>query len=164
MNDISISELRERLSYCADSGLFRWRSGPRTGLVAGNKNACGYWVVGLNGKQYGAHRLAWLYVYGVVPDGEIDHIDRNRLNNRLNNLRVTSRTENAQNMSMINGPIRRNKSGVIGVSWNKSKKRWAVNITADGKRKFLGYFDDIEEARLVREQAKRELHIETLMA
>jgi hypothetical protein len=92
----------------------------------------------------------------IRPDitGEIDHDDRNGLNNRRSNLRAASRAEQLRNLGIRVD----NTSGYKGVSWSKDKDKWRARIMIDGKEKSLGYYDDPEEAARVRDAAAQELH------
>lgn len=110
----------------------------------------GYFVIRFKGRKYMAHILAWLYHYGEWPSGEIDHINHNRLDNRISNLRVVSRAENGRNQSICS----RNKSGVCGVYMNKSMGKWHAQIRVDGKAIHIGYFDDINDAAAARKKAE----------
>lgn len=119
-------------------GLIR-RSGIMAGLTAGGKNAKGYWVVYVNGTRHYAHRVIWLYVYGVLPR-QVDHINRDKADNRLANLREATDAQNQAN----NGPQKNNRSGFRGVS--PSKGKWRAVVTVNAKQKWLGYYDTPEEA------------------
>lgn len=98
-----------------------------------------------------AHRLAWFMYYGELPKKYIDHIDHDRMNNKIDNLRDVSQLENSQNMSL---PIK-NKSGHIGVIWHKRDKKWNAQIKADGKIKHLGSFNNLSDAIVSRKNAER---------
>jgi len=138
--------IKEVLNYCPDTGVFTWNM-PRgnhvkKGDTAGGPHSQGYIRVAVFGKRYLAHRLAWFYVYGEWPDKEIDHIDGNKKNNTLSNLRDVTPSENQRN-------VRRNKnntSGYNGVCWNKERKRWQSKIHIEGKRTHLGWYKNIERA------------------
>ncbi len=137
-------KLKKLYTYDEGSGAFLIRkpygkAQKRSGL--GYVREDGYIAIGLEGKVYLAHRLVWLYVYGYLPEF-IDHIDHIRNNNSLVNLREVTRTENQQNMSKRKDNI----SGVCGVSWDKSRKRWTARIKVDGKYLFLGKFAEFHEA------------------
>lgn len=105
------------------------------GSVAGCKAKYGYHV-SINYKKYKLHRIIWLWHFGFIPN-EIDHIDGNPCNNKIENLRPASRNENMRNIKM---PIT-NKSGYKGVSWSKAAKKWIANITVNNKKIYLGLFD-----------------------
>lgn len=114
----------------------------------------GYIRIELDNRKYMAHRLAWLYMFGKDPDAEIDHINGNRSDNRLANLREAIRSENMQNK----GKYRNNSSGLTGVSWSKVRNKWAANIQAGNVQKNLGFFSTKEEAYLAYLKAKAEKH------
>lgn len=95
------------------------------------------------GTPYSAHRMAWLLTYGVWPEGEIDHINGDKIDNRIENLRDVTTEINNKNKLLVSS---KNTSGYSGVSWVKSKKKWKAAIMVDKKKKFLGYFHDKEKA------------------
>lgn len=107
----------------------------------------GYYLVQMFGKKYKAHHLAWLYEYGELPSTQIDHINGNRADNRIDNLRVVSNQENSKNSKKFNN----NTSGYTGVS--KFKNKWRAYITVNGKQKHLGVFDSILDAVAKRQEA-----------
>lgn len=148
--------LKEVLHYDSDSGVFTWavtRTKAVKGKVAGNIDSHGYWIIGIDGVRYAAHRLVWMYVHGFFPE-EVDHINHSRTDNRLINLRETDRSGNAKNISK---PLN-NVSGIMGVSWTKRigkrKSKWEVRACG----KFLGYFDDFFEAVCKRKSAELKLN------
>jgi len=138
---ISAEKLRLLLSYSSETGEFRWRvsrgGGVKAGELAGCLNRRGYWIIRINGKNYYAHRLAWLHVYGRWPKSEIDHINTFRDDNRLINLREATRSQNGGNIGLPS----RNTSGYKGVHWNKASQKYQVHIQADRKKFYLGLFD-----------------------
>ncbi len=142
-------ELKSKLHYNSETGIFTRLKSYHSrfiGKPAGNLNSLGYTKIIINNKSYSAHRLAWLYEYGEFPSKEIDHIDHNRNNNSIHNLRVVSRTENNRNKTFqIN-----NTSGIMGVRWHKLSKRWRAEIKVDGKKIQLGAFKNIEDAIVCR--------------
>lgn len=148
--------LKSILDYDPKTGLFfrlsDWR---RRCLnpVKGSKNK--YALISVNGKPYGAHRLAWLYVHGYLPEKPmcIDHIDGNGRNNKIENLRCVSHSENTRNASIS----RRNKSGIVGVFWCKNQNKWVATITCNRETHKLGLFDDKFEACCARKSAERRL-------
>lgn len=112
-----------------------------------------YWFITINGNRYRAHRLAWVYVYGSIDDDlQIDHINNDGLDNRINNLRLVTGQENLKNKRKY----KTNKTGVTGVRRLPSGK-WAARITCNGKFYYLGTHDTIEKATLARENKKKEL-------
>lgn len=140
----SISYLKSQLSYDKETGVIKWnvtRNRVKEGQPAGNKHL-GYIRIKLNGCNYAAHRLAWLFSYGVWPKNEIDHINGVRDDNRLCNLREATHAENLQNC--IHRRV--NKHGLRGVSKQTCSKKWAATITANGRKHHLGTFATPEEA------------------
>lgn len=113
----------------------------------------GYLQTNLFKKSIFIHRLIFIYTYGYSPTS-VDHINGNKLDNRPENLREASVTENNRNV----GLRKDNSSGVKGVYWKKENKKWRAQIRVDGKRKHLGYFDDLELAELVAEEARNKYH------
>ena len=156
---ISAERLRELLDYDPETGIFirRITTSNRSpkGSTAGRNNGNGYLRIMIDGYTDYAHRLAWFYVYGKWPEGEIDHIDGNGRNNAISNLRDGTHAENSQNLSLRST----NKSGAIGVSWAKNIQRWEAYICVNYKKKCLGYFDDPQEARATYLKAKKETHL-----
>lgn len=149
-------KLKQKLAYSPESGAFVWSVKPNQttgkGDIAGGCDDDGYIVIGLNYKVYKAHRLAWLYCYGYMPEYDIDHIDRNPSNNRIKNLREVSQQCNRRNT----GNPENNTSGVKGVCFHKSRQKWRPKIASFGKEYHLGYYSDFTEAvahRLAAEQA-----------
>lgn len=119
--------------------------------MAGGTNNIGYVAISVQGKLHLAHRLAWLFVHGYLPEHQVDHINRIRDDNRIENLREVSRSCNLRNT----GNFVNNTSGVKGVYWNKGKNKWHAQIRINLKMKHLGYYDDFQDvvcARLTAEQ------------
>lgn len=166
MDDISINKLKEYLNYNSETGIFTWVKNSRkikAGTTAGNsykrKNGTtGYIRIGLLGKSYSAHRLAWFYVYGEWPKETIDHINGDGFNNKISNLRSVSIKENLRNRRIP----KTNSSGVVGVTWHKPNKKWQARIEVNGKKLHLGMFDDLEDARLARHLANKEYGFHSL--
>ena len=156
---IQHDRLKQLLTYDPETGLFTWRVNgkgrfQRAGAIAGSLKETGYIKICADCKTYRAHRLAWFYAHGVWPPHEIDHVNRDKTDNRISNLRLATHAENCQNM-----PLRRNnKHGVAGITFHtgKRKKRWQAKIIANGATKYLGYYHTIEEAKAarVREELK----------
>ena len=133
----------ERFEY-SDGKLFakeNWHSRQRKGQEVGNLNNCGYLKVCLNRKSYLLHRLIFLMHNGSLPE-LLDHIDRDKTNNRIENLRVADKELNSWNRDKQSN----NTSGFRGVSWNKGASKWHAYIKVRGKRIHLGLFDTAEEA------------------
>jgi hypothetical protein len=150
---ITQSRLKQLVSYDRDTGFFYARTS-RGGLQAGQQvgwlNGRGYNHIMLDGVAYRSCRLAWLYVHGSWPAGMIDHINGNRTDDRISNLRDCTNAENARNSKIS----KRNTSGVKGVAWHQGMGKWAASIRVDRKLLHLGYFVDIEDAARVRREAE----------
>ena len=148
--------LKELLSYDSETGLFKWIVNrnhlAKTGDIAGGiRKATGYRVIFVNGKSYQAHRLVWFYIHGKFPKHELDHINHNRHDNRLCNLREVMHAENGRNRIRQ----KNNKSGINGVCWHKAAKKWVAAIGVNGCKTRLGFFSNISEAKQAREQAEK---------
>lgn len=139
--------------FYVDGGVLRWkiknhRSKP--GDAAGTILRNGYVQVKIKQKRYYAHRIVWMMHYGEIPVGfEIDHINHNRQDNRIENLRIVSRKQNRMNSSMYSN----NSSGFNGVRWCNDRMKWIATIRANGKEKNLGRFDSFGDAVLARVRA-----------
>jgi len=158
MKKINVELLCEILNYDPNTGEFRWRisgNGRRLRDIAGSLNSKGYIVIGINGQIYYAHRLAWLWTHGTWPADQIDHINGDRADNRLSNLREATRSLNAQN---IRTASKDSASGFLGISFRKDTGRWQARIQVKDRRLSLGYFSTPEEASAAYLTAKRRLH------
>ena len=115
------------------------------------ENSNAYRYVSVQGIKYAAHRVIWLLSYGKWPDGVLDHIDGNGLNNSLSNLQDTDQVYNSRNAQMNS----LNKSGVNGVHWDVSRNKWSAMgyLTVEGKKKgiYLGRFTELDDAKKARE-------------
>jgi len=142
-------ELMALLHYEPMTGIFTWKVRPsnrvKVGDVAGYASG-EYIFIRIKGKLHYAHRLAILYMTGVMPPELVDHDNRVKSDNRWDNLKDATPTQNMQNTAMS----KNNTSGVTGVGWDKAKKAWCASITVNYKKLFLGYFDDIPAATEVR--------------
>lgn len=156
MREMNIAEIKESLSYCADTGIAKWmvkRTGKaKEGSSAGYLRRDGYLEVKINNVSFLLHRVIWALHYGVWHKGEIDHIDGNKTNNRIANLRAATKSENQRNAGLRFD----NKSGCPGVCWYKQTGKWVANITLGNKRKHLGFFDKLEDAIAARKQADKD--------
>lgn len=131
--------LKSQLHYNQETGVFTWAISKggrmKPGSVAGHVDKTGYRYIVIDGKKYRAHRLAFLYMTGPMPD-RCDHINRNPSDNRFVNLRPATHHQN-----MANTNLRRdNTSGYKGVSWCKVTSKWSVQINIHGKRTRIGFF------------------------
>lgn len=160
--DLTAQRLRELLNYDPETGLFTWLARPnrriRIGASVGTPKERGVLQTRIGGYLYRLHRLAWLYVYGVWPNHDIDHIDGNPSNNAIVNLRDVTRSVNLQNRREAMG--HNTTSGVLGVS--KAGTRWRARISVDG-RQLTTYHDTIEEARAAYLAAKRLHHLGNML-
>jgi hypothetical protein len=153
--------LKELFDYDPLTGLLRWKKklSPRSmpGAVAGTERKTGYIIISLNGQKYYAHRICWAIYYNeqLDPGVEIDHKYGNRNDNRISELRKSTRSEQAYNTKLLNN----NRSGHRGVFWNKYDERWAAKITVQGKQIRLGGFKTKEEAIEARLKAEKDLNI-----
>ena len=155
----SQQELQEWFDY--RDGDFYWKkgrqgakAGSKTGTVSTHKHTDKQYVqINFNYKKYLIHRLIWIW-HGnsLEPNQEIDHIDGNSLNNRIENLRATTHKQNQENRK---GANKNSKSGVKGVSWNKARKKWRAEIKYNGKSKHLGRYVNKEDAIAARIAAEK---------
>lgn len=151
---ITQEKLKDVLDYNEETGDFTWKiriaGVVEIGDVAGCKVAHGYIKIIINKEQYYAHRLAWLYVHGVWPENQIDHINHDRSDNRLENLRCVTRQGNNRNTKLY----KNNKSGVTGVARARNFNRWIAKIKVSGKEIVVGSFKDKFEAICARKSAE----------
>ncbi len=124
------------------------------GEIAGYVGSNGYRAIYLNSEIYYAHRLAFLYMTGSFPEDHVDHINHIKTDNSWVNLRDCTQAENNRNSSIRKD----NKSGVKGVCWNPSSKKWFAYISANKTRHKLGLFDSLEDAAKVVAEARKQLH------
>lgn len=144
--------LRQILNYDPETGSFLWRIRKEgiNKLEAGHITKCGYHSIMINKINYRSHRLAWVYVYGSIPHRmQIDHINHDRSDNRIANLRLVTNQENQRNRRYTG-----NSSGVIGVCFDKARSKWKPHIKVDQKLINLGRFNTLEEAIAIRKAAE----------
>ena len=158
------SQVKEMFDYREDGKLIRKvKVGGPSGAVGnvvgdhGSKTlgtrSKRYITTKVNGEHWCIHRLIFLHHHGYVPE-QIDHINRNSLDNRIENLRPADSSLNAINRKLFSNST----SGVKGVSWHKYQKRWFVYVDVNKKRKNIGYFNDLELAELVANEARDKYH------
>ena len=157
--ELTQDRLKECLRYESDTGYFFWlkRNSNRIkiGDQAGTKQNCdGYAEIQIDGVLRKAHRLAWLYVYGAFPQGQIDHINGDRFDNRIVNLRDATPQENAHNQKQAH---KRNKSGFLGVI-AKPWGAFCAEIRVDKKKIYIGSYPTAELAHQAYLEAKARLH------
>lgn len=155
---LTVELARQLLAYSEDTGVLSWRVNRQGHARAGDAAGCvnrttGYVEIGIGGLRHQAHRIAWLISHGAMPAGQIDHIDGNRGNNRLANLRDVSPAENRQNLRRAHQD---NRTGLLGVRANG--KRFSAQIQVAGTPHYLGTFDTPEQAHAAYIRAKREMH------
>ena len=155
-----LEELKEHFDYNPDTGIIIWKkpTNPRikVGAEAGHKTVktknLVYREIKFNYTQYKAHRLAYYMYHGIDPrNNDVDHEDRNGLNNKINNLRLATRLENSRNRKFQ----KNNTSGVTGVTWDKRRGRWVAQLKLNGKYKFLGYYLNIQDAAQARKEGEK---------
>jgi len=149
------SELKSKLHYNPKTGLFtrleinKYMPKRLINKPVGSLNDKKYLLIRVGGKKQAAHRLAWLYVYGVEANF-IDHINHNRSDNRIENLRSVDRSTNARNANLRKD----NKSGRVGICFHEQLGKWHSQMTLKGKVLNLGFYDDFEDAVKAREEAE----------
>lgn len=139
--------LNNELNYDKKTGVFKWKTSKKgrksnPGYI---EKSTGYYRICINKKKYYAHRLAWFFVHGEMPILFIDHIDGNKLNNSIENLRQANFFQNAQNVKLT----KRNKSGFKGVSFYKRDNTWAAQCKHLGITYYLGRYKTAIEAKEV---------------
>lgn len=156
---LTVDALRELLHYDPLTGLFTWRVKPckrmGAGTAAGSKTKRGYVSIRVHGKPQYAHRVAWLYMFGIWPTNQIDHINGKGTDNRLVNLREGTPSENAQN---LRGAHKNNTSGFLGASYESQTGKWRAQIQLNGSSVKLGRYDSPELAHAAYLNAKAKLH------
>lgn len=155
---ITAGRVRELLHYDQETGVFRWlvtRSRlAKAGSAAGTINKDGYRRIRIDGRDYMAQRLAWLYMTGSWPANKIDHKNGVPGDDRWKNLREASNAQNSQNARRP----RDNTSGFKGVCWNKASGKWMAAIRVNGHKIYLGLFTDINEAAAAYAVASKKHH------
>lgn len=159
-NVLTAERLRELFHYDPDTGIFtrikkssqHSKLGMVSGYVQSNPRRQGYLVIGIDNKTYSCHRLAWLYVHGDWPEKNIDHINGNRGDNRISNLRDVPQSVNVKN-------VRKPRTDGVLIGARKSPNgKWRAGLTTDGKHSHLGTFDTMEEAHMAYVSAKLKYH------
>jgi hypothetical protein len=151
---LTAEQVRELLDYAPETGLFYWREtrgSVAAGSEAGTLHIGGYRLIRIGGVGHRAHRLAWLYVHGEHPIGEIDHKNGNPADNRIANLRQCSHAQNTRNVAR-----RSNRSGFKGIYRHRSK--WRAEITVNGRRIHIGVYSTAQDAADAYDAAARFYH------
>lgn len=146
---IDVEHLRTELTYDADTGAIFRKNGKAAFFT---RDTHGYLQGRLSGKLLLAHRVAWALHHGAWPASQIDHINGIRTDNRIENLRVVSGTDNARNAKTRKDST----SGVAGVGWHPRHNKWMVRIGFEGRQKTIGYFEDLVEAKAARKAAEKD--------
>ncbi|MCU0501532.1 MAG: HNH endonuclease [Anaerolineae bacterium] len=156
--DITATDLRCALDYDPLTGIFRWKvavsSAAKVGAIAGCKHHSGYWQIRFQKNSVFAHRLAWLHYYGHYPNDQIDHLNGDRLDNRIDNLRDVTPSINLQNAKR---PSKNKKSAPYRGVY-KEGNSYRARISINGKSIHLGRFVTPEMAQEAYMAAKRRLH------
>jgi hypothetical protein len=140
---LTVERVRELFIYEKETGLLRWavkRQRISIGKIVGSKSSNGYLKVGIDFKNHFVHRIVWMVFHGEIPSNVIDHINGNKSDNRIENLRIASPTLNNVNRHMF-----KNKCGLRGIKQSSSGK-WQAAIKINRKSKYLGTFPSKEEA------------------
>lgn len=156
---ITQAELKKVLHYHPKTGLFTWkvhRISNRVGSVAGTHTYKGYTQIKIKGRCYRAGRLAILYMEGEFPEGQVDHLNRVRDDDRYCNLRKCSQSTNMRNIDTA----RNNTSGVKGVGWCNTHNKWVAKIIVGNKFKWLGYYIHKVDAVCARYAAEQCLELD----
>ena len=148
-NKLSYSLVKEWFDYNNDGSLTRKFNNKSKKEKAGYVERDGYIRLSIQGKLFPIHRVVWLWHYGYWPENLIDHIDRDKSNNKIENLREATPTCNVRNSKVY----KHNTSGVRGVY--KDKTKWGSQIKVSGKKTYLGSYDDFDEAVLARLAAEQ---------
>ena len=155
---ISVERLREVLSYDHETGEFFWRVSLRNRTLPGDKagymNDQGYMLCVIDQQKIRLHRAAWAIYYGTMPEGHLDHINGVRHDNRIENLRIATASENMQNTA-----LRKNSTTKVkGIHLRKDTGKYSASITVNGVTHWLGCFDNISDAKRARLEAENTLH------
>ncbi len=148
--------LKSIVEYDSETGMFRWKKRlqkRKNDWFSGYLQTDGYMQLRILNKMYMSHRLAWLYIHGKFPENIIDHINKNKSDNRIVNLREATHSQNQQNTDKKSN----NKSGYKGVAYEKIAKKWRAQISIKGKRIHIGYFNTPEEASIAYKNKSNEI-------
>ena len=157
---IDLELMRQTFCYPSPEGKLYWLKtrGRKFKALdeAGSIDERGYVRVGISGETYAVHRIIFAMRHGIElsPDIEIDHIDKNPSNNRIDNLRLATTSQNMHNRAKS----RNSTSGYKGAFWNKRDRKWRAQITLKNKQLHLGYFNTPEQAALAYNEAAKRLH------
>lgn len=157
MADLHFSKEYLHTLFDYKDGVLYWKQDRLANKIKGKKTGCfdgkGYLQVKINNILYKNHRIIYKMFHGILPK-VIDHIDCNPNNNKIENLREASNSQNQYNSKIST----RNTTGFKGVEWNKRLKKWTVRIQVNGKRKYFGCYNDIDYAKFVSESMRYKYH------
>lgn len=167
--ELTFDYVQSRLALDRETGVLTWKERPLDHFPTASEwkrwhtrycgaefgaiepiGRCHYRAGKMDGRKFYSHRIVWLLIHGAWPSGQIDHIDHNGLNNKPENLRVVTASENQRNTKKN----RRNKSGHMGVFWMADAGRWMAYIRFNRKQKYLGLYDNLEDAIEARKLAE----------
>lgn len=150
---LSANNVNEHFAYAKNTGQLYRRMRDGGWRPTGTPRSDGHRVAGYNRKTYRTTYIIWLIEYGRPPTGIVEHRDNNARNDKLENLREATQSQNMANIEVT----KRSKSGVKGVFWNASRRKWQVYITKDYKTRYIGSFISITDAEEARIKASQEL-------
>lgn len=157
---ITFEEANTLFNYNPETGSLTWKvsrsSRVKIGQRVGSLMSEGYLRTRIGGRNYLVHILIWLITYGEFPEGLLDHINRDKSDNRISNLRIVSKSGNNKNKN----PYSNNTSGHTGICWNPRNSNWMAYISKDRKHINLGSFTEKTEAIAAYEKASLELYPE----
>ncbi len=157
MTDLSHEILLAHLNYDPATGHFvrlrKTSNNMNVGDRAGSFDGL-YEKIGLLGRRYYSHRLAWFYTGKCWPPAEIDHINGDKTDNRLDNLRLATRSQNVANRKVL----KTNKTGIKGVCWDSRRCKWIAQCMVDGRNEFLGAFDTSSDAHSAYSHRAKQVH------
>jgi hypothetical protein len=156
---LSAERLRLLLDYSPATGLFRWKNPTSNRVSLGDAAGCiskstGYVIIGVDGERWAAHRLAWLFMHGAFPTSQVDHVNGDRADNRISNLRLASNSQNKMNAAAHKDA----RSKYTGVFWEKSRGKWRAQISSGGLRRHLGLYDSEVTAAAAYDLAAKDMH------
>lgn len=144
------ADLKAQLNYNPETGIFTWI---KNNKIAGHITPYGYRIIGIKAKYIMSHKLAWLYQYGYMPQF-IDHINGNRADNRISNLREATRMQNNQNANIRKD----NKTGVKGVTLRKDNGKYRAILKCNKQTINVGQFNTLDEAKEAMQKAREYYH------
>lgn len=149
---MSANEAKQLFTYEPSTGVVRWLAGRNAGKIAGSYHKVGGYIMIVYKRKYlYAHKIAMMLTHGDLPKGaQVDHINHDRSDNRLENLRITDHENNGRNVSK---PCT-NTTGVVGATYSKKHNKYIAQIYVDKKHKYLGIYETLEEAATVRKSAE----------